>query len=106
MLLLLLGAVAALACGQFVPDLMAPWDGDDEIGGVTLRQQQPRSTPTTPQSGVLAIDTLDKVVVYTPHFSRIDLVCATAPSEDDPEIILAAEAAFTGTVYEGENFSH
>lgn len=106
MLLLLLGAVAALACGQFVPDLMAPWDGDEEIGGVTLRQQQPRSTPTTPQSGVLAIDTLDKVVVYTPHFSRIDLVCATAPSEDDPEIILAAEAAFTGTVYEGENFSH
>lgn len=68
MLLLLLGAVAALACGQFVPDLMVPWDGDEEIGGVTLRQQQPRSTPTTPQSGVLAIDTLDKVVVYTPPF--------------------------------------
>jgi hypothetical protein len=34
--------------------------------------------------------------VYYPHFSTIDLVCGTMPSKGDSDVIMFAEAAFTG----------
>lgn len=36
------------------------------------------------------------LVVYTPEYSRIDLVCGTMPSMQADSVIFCAEAAFTG----------
>lgn len=36
------------------------------------------------------------VLLIYPHFTKIDLVCASMPSPNDPSVILVAEAAYTG----------
>ena len=38
------------------------------------------------------------LIVYYPHFKRIDLVCGMQPSEDDTTIIYCAAAAFTAHI--------
>lgn len=37
-----------------------------------------------------------KLIIYTPDYSSIDLVCGTMPSQSDKNVIFCAEAAFTG----------
>ena len=36
------------------------------------------------------------LIIYTPDYSSIDLVCGTMPSQSDKTVIFCAEAAFTG----------
>lgn len=36
------------------------------------------------------------LIVYTPNFNRIDLVCGNMPDKKDSAVIFCAEAAFTG----------
>lgn len=38
----------------------------------------------------------DSLIIYTPKYKTIDLVCGTMPSENDSNVILCAEAAYTG----------
>lgn len=40
----------------------------------------------------------DSLIIYTPHFKNIDLVCGTMPSENDSNVIFCAEAAYTGEI--------
>ncbi len=42
--------------------------------------------------------------VYYPHYSTIDLVCGTMPQKSDKDVILFAEAAFTGELL--NDFKH
>lgn len=40
----------------------------------------------------------DQLIIYTPKFKSIDLVCGTMPSENDSNVIFCAEAAYTGEI--------
>ena len=44
------------------------------------------------------------LILYTPDFSRIDLVCGTMPSKGEKNVIFCAEAAFTGELL--KEFKH
>lgn len=44
------------------------------------------------------------LIIYTPHYSTIDLVCGTMPSKSDKNVIFCAEAAFTGELL--KEFKH
>jgi len=48
--------------------------------------------------------TVNGLIVYYPHFSRIDLVCGNMPSKQDTSVIFCAEAAFTHKII--EEFKH
>lgn len=39
---------------------------------------------------------VDSLIIYTPHYKNINLVCGTMPSKNDVNIIFCAEAAYTG----------
>lgn len=41
-------------------------------------------------------DIVENLIIYTPHYSKIDLVCGTMPSINNTDIVFCAEAAFTG----------
>lgn len=60
------------------------------------RKARPGSYVTVSNTGSL--------MLYTPEFSRIDLVTGTMPSKDEKEVILVCEAAFTGELL--EEFRH
>lgn len=60
----------------------------------------------TQAEDVLTVDTLEQILVYYPHFSRIDLECGERPDMGDERVLMATEAAFTGKVLEGEPFKH
>ena len=53
--------------------------------------------------GVEVKDTLG-LRIYYPNFSKVDLVCEDMPSKDDENILMIAEAAFTGQLL--EEFNH
>lgn len=36
------------------------------------------------------------LIIYTPDYSKVDLVCGTMPSKRDSNVLFCAEAAFTG----------
>lgn len=44
------------------------------------------------------------LIIYTPYYSSIDLVCGTMPSQSDKNVIFCAEAAFTGELL--KEFKH
>ena len=44
------------------------------------------------------------LVIYTPYYTNIDLVCGTMPSLTDKNVIFCAEAAFTGELL--KDFKH
>lgn len=46
----------------------------------------------------------DNLIIYTPDYSKVDLVCGTMPSMSDGNVILCAEAAFTGELL--KEFKH
>ena len=45
-----------------------------------------------------------KLIIYTPDYSSIDLVCGTMPSQSNKNVIFCAEAAFTGELL--KEFKH
>lgn len=45
-----------------------------------------------------------KLIIYTPDYSSIDLVCGIMPSQSDKNVIFCAEAAFTGELL--KEFKH
>lgn len=47
---------------------------------------------------------MDSLVIYRPHFDRIDLVTEVMPSKTDTSVILCFEAAFTGQLL--DEFKH
>ncbi len=49
-----------------------------------------------PEEELVNIRESNGLIIYTPNFSHIDLVCDTMPSADNPSVILCCEAAFTG----------
>ncbi len=53
---------------------------------------------------VMHVDTIDNLIVYTPTFNSVDLVCANMPSPTDSSVIMMCEAAFTGQQL--KNFDH
>lgn len=65
----------------------------------TNQQYRPESHPLPePQpspSHVQRVDTAGLMILY-PDFTSIDLVCDTLPSKNDQNVILFAEAAYTG----------
>lgn len=50
------------------------------------------------------IDSTAHLVIYVPHFSRIDLVCGEMPRPTDTSVVFTCEAAFTGQLK--EDFDH
>jgi hypothetical protein len=52
---------------------------------------------------VIVVDTCG-LRVYYPQYTKIDLVCGTMPSKDDTNVIMFAEAAFTGELL--DKFKH
>lgn len=62
--------------------------------------------PVQPPKRNVTLDdtTVNGLIVYFPHFSRIDLVCGTMPSKQDTSVIFCAEAAFTHKIL--EEFAH
>lgn len=42
------------------------------------------------------VDSLDRLTIYYPHYSRIDLACGSRPSQADSTVIFIAAGAFTG----------
>lgn len=50
------------------------------------------------------IQETEAVTIYSPEYSKIDLVCGTMPSKADSSVILCAEAAFTGELL--DDFKH
>lgn len=55
-------------------------------------------------SGYTEVEKTDSLLVYYPHFGRIDLVCGTMPSRDEADVIFCAEAAYTEK--KEKTFSH
>lgn len=54
---------------------------------------------------VYRIDTLGLIILY-PHYKNIDLVCGELPDKSDNNVILFAEAAFTGKLLQEFNHSN
>lgn len=54
------------------------------------------STPVAEVRGWTVRSDSDSLIIYTPKYKTIDLVCGTMPSENDSSVILCAEAAYTG----------
>lgn len=52
--------------------------------------------PVVKLSGWTMRTDTDSLIIYTPKYKNIDLVCGTMPSENDSSVILCAEAAYTG----------
>lgn len=46
----------------------------------------------------------DNLIIYTPDYSSVDLVCGTMPGKSDKNVIFCAEAAFTGELL--KEFKH
>ncbi len=46
----------------------------------------------------------EKLIVYTPDYSTVDLACGTMPSVKNSNVIFCAEAAFTGEIL--DEFKH
>lgn len=46
----------------------------------------------------------DNLIIYSPDYSYVDLVCGTMPSQSDKNVIFCAEAAFTGELL--KEFKH
>lgn len=72
--------------------------------------KEPRSmegTDTEPVSDVAKNTTREEkgnLIIYTPNYTSIDLVCGTMPSKTDKRVIFCAEAAFTGELL--KEFKH
>lgn len=62
------------------------------------------STPVAEVRGWTVRSDSDSLIIYTPKYKTIDLVCGTMPSENDSNVILCAEAAYTGELLTG--FKH
>ncbi len=105
-LVFLLGVATGVLCAHLTDNLLSQHSNGEATGGVQLlRQHNPNDQPAE-QANTLSIDTLDKAIVWTPRFSHIDLVCGESPSEGDGNIVLAAEAAFTGKEHLDGGFAH
>lgn len=50
------------------------------------------------------IDRRSSLTIYTPLFTRVDLVTGTMPSKDEKDVIMCFEAAFTGELL--DEFKH
>lgn len=50
------------------------------------------------------VDTLEKLIVYYPQYSTIDLSCGEMPSKEHSTVIFCAAAAFTGSYL--DDFKH
>ena len=61
---------------------------------------------TAMQGPAVMIDdtTVNGLIVYYPQYSRIDLVCGQMPSQQDTNVVLCAEAAFTHELL--DEFAH
>lgn len=46
----------------------------------------------------------DNLIIYSPDYKSIDLVCGTMPSQSDKNVVFCAEAAFTGELL--KEFKH
>ena len=70
------------------------------------RQEMNNSNDMTSQDSPVTIDdtTVDGLIVYYPHFSQVDLVCETMPSQQDTSVVFCAEAAFTHELL--DEFAH
>lgn len=73
--------------------------------------KEPRSTEETdtePAYDVAQSNTTREekgnLIIYTPNYTSIDLVCGTMPSKTDKRVIFCAEAAFTGELL--KEFKH
>ena len=53
------------------------------------------SSSLQPSSVIIDNTAVNGLIIYYPHFSRIDLVCATMPAKTDSTVVFCAEAAFT-----------
>lgn len=64
------------------------------------------SKPVAKTKGWTVKSDSDSLIIYTPKYKTINLVCGTMPSESDSDVILCAEAAYTGellTVFKHNN---
>lgn len=61
-------------------------------------------TPVAHDSCTVVDSTDSSLVIYTPQYRNIDLVCGTMPSVTDSDVIFFAEAAYTGETL--DEFKH
>lgn len=75
-----------------------------------ITNKQPRSMEKTEDkvetllSHYTSFEEKNNLLIYTPYYSNIDLVCGTMPSLSDEQVIFCAEAAFTGELL--KEFKH
>jgi hypothetical protein len=78
-------------------------DSSDTISNVDSEQTAMIDSQPSSAESVIVVDTCG-LRLYYPQYSTIDLVCGTMPSKNDSDVIMFAEAAFTGELL--DEFKH
>lgn len=93
--------IAGILFGFLINQWFHTINGKELLISLFVHHNEPThlSVPET-----MRVDTTSKLYIYTPTYSKIDLVCGDNSLDNDANIILAAEAAFTGEIL--PHFSH
>ena len=93
----LVAAMVAVLCMTVSCGQRASKAASEEMETETVQVEEPVHEYVT-------VEKRGDLVVYTPDFTRIDLVTGTMPSKDEKDVILVCEAAFTGELL--DEFKH
>lgn len=69
-----------------------------------LSLEKPEVEVNMDKTHYTSCETKGNLVIYTPHYTDIDLVCGAMPSQAEENVIFCAEAAFTGELL--KEFKH
>ena len=67
-------------------------------------KEEPDGTEVVEYSNYTKCEEKSNLIIYTPDYSSVDLVCGTMPNQSDKNVIFCAEAAFTGELL--KDFKH
>lgn len=73
-------------------------------GKEPMEMERTEGTEAVKCSNYTKCEEKGKVIIYTPYYSSVDLICGTMPSQSDKNVIFCAEAAFTGELL--KEFKH
>lgn len=82
-----------LARVKMFVDLMT--DKKPEFMKKAAQEAEPEVAEAVESSNYTHREEKDSLLIYTPHYSRMDLVCGTMPALTDTNVIFCAEAAYT-----------
>lgn len=73
-------------------------------GKEPMEMERTEGTEAVKCSNYTKCEEKGKLIIYTPYYSSVDLICGTMPSQSDKNVIFCAEAAFTGELL--KEFKH